>query len=51
MPYGKKRLKKMLEKVHNETMPMQKKAFLDEFEAYRDGMEVNDDVTVVGLRV
>ncbi len=51
LPYGKKRLKKMLERVHNETMPMQRKTFLDEFEAYRNGMEVNDDVTVVGLRV
>ncbi len=51
LPYGKKRLKKMLENIHNESMEKQEAEFLAAFEAYRDGSDVNDDVTVIGIEI
>ena len=32
-------------------MPTQRRELLDAFDSYRDGFEVNDDVTVIGLKV
>jgi len=50
LPYGKKRLKKMLDEIHNESMADQQEEFLYTFEEYKGDNETNDDVTVVGLK-
>ena len=51
LPYGKKRLKKMLDEIHNESMADQQEEFIYTFEEYKGENEVNDDVTVVGLKI
>ena len=51
LPYGKKRLKRMLDEVHMESMADQQEEFLYAFDEYRDGEEVNDDVTVIGFKI
>jgi len=50
-PFGKKRFKKLLEEIQGKDMPTQRRELLDAFDSYRDGFEVNDDVTVIGLKV
>jgi len=50
-PFGKKRFKKLLEEIKDKDMKTQKEELLYAFDAYRDGFEINDDVTVIGLTV
>ncbi|NOQ32328.1 MAG: SpoIIE family protein phosphatase [Helicobacteraceae bacterium] len=50
LPFGKKRLKKMLEKCYSETLADQQEMFIYTLEDYKDGFEQNDDITVVALR-
>jgi len=51
LPYGKKRLKKMLNELFMESMADQQEEFLYTFDEYRDEHEVNDDVTVIGIKI
>jgi len=51
LPFGKKRLKKMLERIHNESMADQQEEFLYTLEAYKADNDTNDDITVVGLKI
>jgi len=51
LPYGKRRLKRMLNDIHNESMADQQEEFLYAFEMYRNHHEVNDDLTVIGLKL
>ncbi len=51
LPYGKKRLKKMLDEIHKESMADQQEEFLYTFESYKAENEINDDVTVIGLKI
>ena len=51
LPFGKRRLKKMLDEIHNESMADQQEEFLYTFEAYKNNNIVNDDVTVVGFKI
>jgi ABC-type amino acid transport substrate-binding protein/serine phosphatase RsbU (regulator of sigma subunit) len=50
-PFGKKRLKALLEQCHSESMADQQELFLMELMQYQGGLETNDDITVVGLRI
>jgi hypothetical protein len=51
LSYGKKRLKKMLEEIHNKSMEEQREEFLNSLEVYQAGYKTNDDITVVGLKI
>ena len=51
LPFGKKRLKKILHEIYKEKMADQQEEFLYTFEEYRNGHEVNDDVTIIGLKI
>ncbi|MDF1874525.1 transporter substrate-binding domain-containing protein [Sulfurimonas sp. SAG-AH-194-I05] len=51
LPFGKKRFKKLLSKVHNEKLADQQEEFLYTFEDYKGDEEVNDDVTVIGIKI
>lgn len=51
LPFGKKRFKKMLNEIYQESMADQQEEFLYTFEAYKDGLEGNDDVTVIGIKI
>ena len=50
-PYGKKKFKKLIEKYHNETFADQQEIFLYELLKYRGDEEVNDDITLIGLKL
>jgi HAMP domain-containing protein len=50
-PFGKKRFKAMLEEIHNESMADQQEEFLYTLESYRNGLDVNDDVTAIGIKI
>ena len=49
-PYGKKRLKKSLDEINNDTMKNQKKELLNRLSNYQKDFERNDDVTFIGLK-
>ncbi|MBF0264885.1 MAG: SpoIIE family protein phosphatase [Gammaproteobacteria bacterium] len=49
-PLGKKRFKKMLEKVSHLKMKEQQKILLKELKAYQKDNERNDDITVIGFK-
>lgn len=51
LPFGKKRLKKMLDEIHDESMANQQEEFLYTLEEYKNGYERNDDITVIGFKV
>ena len=45
-----KRMLELLEKVHVESMPLQKKYFENALRNWSEGHQQTDDITVVGLR-
>ncbi len=51
IPFGKKRLKNLLEEIHDESMADQQEEFLYTMSAYRDSTEQVDDITVVGIKI
>lgn len=51
LPYGKKRLKKALNEIYKKPMLDQQKDFLNTFESYKGNNVVNDDVTLIGLKI
>ncbi len=51
LPYGKKRLKKMLNEIYMKPMAEQQDEFLYTFKAYKGNNIVNDDVTVIGFKI
>ncbi len=51
LPYGKRRLKEMLKDIYKESMADQQEEFLYAFEMYKNHDEVNDDLTVIGLKI
>ena len=51
LPYGKKRLKKLLDEIHNESMQNQREKFLSTLADYQCNFETNDDITMIGLKI
>ena len=51
LPFGKKRLKRMLAEIHKESMADQQEEFIYTFEDYKGDGVVSDDVTVVGFKI
>jgi len=50
LPFGKRRLKKMLAEIHKESMADQQEEFIYRFEEYKGESVVSDDITVIGLK-
>ena len=50
-PFGKKRFKAMLEEIHNESLADQQEELLYTLESYRNGLDVNDDITAIGIKI
>lgn len=51
LPYGKRRLKEMLEDIHNESMADQQEEFLYTYEMYKNRYDVTDDLTIIGFKI
>ncbi len=51
LPFGKKRFKKLLQNIHKETMADQQEIFLYTMQDYRGEEEINDDTTIVGIKI
>lgn len=51
LPFGKRRLKIMLEEIHMESMADQQEEFLYTLANYKGKFEDNDDVTVIGIKI
>ena len=51
LPFGKNRLKGLLETLHDRPMAEQRAALLAAFAAYQESQEQRDDITVIGLRL
>jgi len=51
LPFGKKHLKKLLNNIHNESMADQQEELLYALQAYQNGRENTDDITIVGIKI
>ena len=51
LPFGKKRLKKLLSEIYKESMSDQQEEFIYTLHEYENGSERNDDVTLIGLKI
>ncbi|NOQ32382.1 MAG: SpoIIE family protein phosphatase [Helicobacteraceae bacterium] len=50
-PFGKKRLKTLLNEIHSESMADQQEEFLYTLHDYQGAFEKNDDITVFGIKI
>ena len=50
-PFGKKRFQNIIKEYHQETLADQQEIFLMELDNYQADEEVNDDVTLIGLKI
>jgi serine phosphatase RsbU (regulator of sigma subunit) len=48
--FGFKRIQELLDKIHVESMPLQKKYFENAWRNWSEGHEQTDDITILGLR-
>jgi len=51
LPFGKKRLKKMLEEIHPYSMSDQQEEFVYRMHEYQADMDRQDDITVIGFEI
>jgi hypothetical protein len=48
--FGFKRIQELLDKIHVESMPLQKKYFENAWRNWSEGHEQTDDITILGVR-
>ena len=50
-PFGKKRFQKLVVNYHKKSMSEQKALLLNAFKEYKNDEEINDDITIIGVKI